>query len=339
MDYNKEIDFIINKMKGYSFPIYFIRDTPVTIKDVSKQCGINESLMSRLLMPLIALNLIKLKDDKVIITNLGKYFTEKYRDSLLPQIYFHANEGIPTWLKFHKAIKEKTPNIKRKEFSGNPFIEHSFNERKAHLFIEMMHSISSKIDLGEIISLYPELQSSCFVDVGGGLGTLTFNLLLKFPKTSGIIFDLPHLRKNCEEMINTYKLSNRCEFISGDFFDSLPLKGQHYILSRVLHDWNDSECNLILTNIRKRMNASSKLFIIEKPLPDYEDINIESIDSLLSDLNVWCMCDGRERTVFEINKLLNENGLAIIKKIVLKSSKKSVCFVVMLKSDLTGCDI
>ncbi|MFD4671404.1 methyltransferase [Lentzea sp. NPDC058450] len=48
--------------------------------------------------------------------------------------------------------------------------------------------------------------------------------------------------------------------VAGDFFDGVP-PADLYVLSCVLHDWNDDECVCILTNCRKAMRPGGRIAV------------------------------------------------------------------------------
>ena len=337
------LSVIMKKMKGYSFPYYFATicelgifeiatNAPCAVTALCKSCELDISILRRLLRPLIALGLVDYDQEKdtIFTTNIGNYFTSSNSNSLLSQVKFHGREGLPAWSDFLKQIKDY--NGKKPKDINDPFKEQSQDCEKAQLFYNMMHSVSSKIDMAEIIRKHPEIQTDTIVDVGGGVGTLALNLLSSFELMNVIVFDLPHLKHESERLINACGLATRCAFVAGDFFDHINVKGDHFILSRIMHDWSDETCAIILKNIKSLMTSKSKLFIIEKMLPEYNEINVESFDLLLSDLNVWCMCKGKERTYSEIEQLLLCNHFKISNQYQMSNTNNLFCFEASLDS-------
>ena len=81
------------------------------------------------------------------------------------------------------------------------------------------------------------------VDIGGGNGSLLIELLRRQPALSGIVFDLP------ETVRDEDALGDRIEFVAGSFFESVP-PGDVYVLSTILHDWDDESATKILRTIR-----------------------------------------------------------------------------------------
>src|SRR5262249_26474274 len=66
-----------------------------------------------------------------------------------------------------------------------------------------------------------------------------------------------------------------------------------YILSVVIHDWDDEPASAILTSCRRAMSGSSRLLLVERVLPD--DPGGE-VWPYLSDLNMMHNLTGRERS-------------------------------------------
>jgi O-methyltransferase domain len=92
----------------------------------------------------------------------------------------------------------------------------------------------------------------------------------------------------------------------GSFFESVPPDGDAYILSVVIHDWDDEPASVILGNCRRAMPTSSRLLLIERVLPDQPG---GDVCSYLNDLNMLHSLSGRERSEAEYRTLLARSGL------------------------------
>lgn len=105
-------------------------------------------------------------------------------------------------------------------------------------------------------------------------------------------------------------MTDRCEVVEGDALTSiLPAGGGVYILSRIIHDWDDKRAGTILRNCRRAMWEKSKLLIIERVLP----ARIEHSDAgvFLADLNMIVMNGGRECTEAEFRALCESAGMQL----------------------------
>src|SRR4029453_17080765 len=96
------------------------------------------------------------------------------------------------------------------------------------------------------------------VDLGGGTGQLMAGLLTAFPQMRGILLDLPHVAPNAVPVLEKSGVADRCEVVSGNFFEGVPAGGDAYLLKRVFYDFSDEETVAILRNVRRAMKPESR---------------------------------------------------------------------------------
>src|SRR5437764_1450081 len=90
-----------------------------------------------------------------------------------------------------------------------------------------------------VAATYDFSRVTTIVDVGGGLGTLVATLLKQYPQMHGMLFDRPHVIAGARSFLETEGVAQRCELLSGDFFEAVPSGGDAYILQNIIHDWDD----------------------------------------------------------------------------------------------------
>lgn len=93
--------------------------------------------------------------------------------------------------------------------------------------------------------------------------------------------------------------------VSGNFFEGIPCDFDAYLLSSVIHDWDDECAIKILENCRRSMKQQSKVLLVEFVVPAGRQ---KSFSKLL-DLNMLVMNGGRERTELEYRMLFDAAGL------------------------------
>jgi hypothetical protein len=98
------------------------------------------------------------------------------------------------------------------------------------------------------------------VDVGGGNGSLLRGLLERLPGLRGIVFDLPETNRDAATF------DGRLSFVAGSFFEHVP-QGDRYVLSAILHDWDDERAAAILRTIRAAAPADARLLVLESVVP------------------------------------------------------------------------
>jgi hypothetical protein len=144
-------------------------------------------------------------------------------------------------------------------------------------------------------------------------------ILTHFTDARGILLELPDVERDAIRHIATRGLSERIAFESGDFFKNVPAGGDTYILSHVIHDWNDDKCLIILGNCRKAMSPGSRLLIIEMVLPPGDTPHLGK----LADMEMLVMSGGQERTEQEYSTLLDQSGFRL-KKVIPTESQSSI---------------
>lgn len=162
-----------------------------------------------------------------------------------------------------------------------------------------------------VIMLYDLSPFKVVVDVGGGSGTLLLTLLRAHPALRGILFDLPAVVEAAREQLTREPIAGRCEVVAGDFLASVPRGGDAYLLSHVLHNWDDENCRRILRNCRAAMEPQSKLLLIEIVLPARLNQSPMAYPTVMTDLQMLVMTGGRERTEPEFRALLQDAGFEL----------------------------
>ena len=136
------------------------------------------------------------------------------------------------------------------------------------------------------------------VDVGGGNGSLLTGLLDRHRGLRGIVFDLP------ETVRDEASLGDRCAFVAGNFFEDVP-EADVYVLSTILHDWDDDSAARILRTIRRCAPSGARVLVVDAVVPDG---NGEHGAKWL-DLLMLALFAGRERDEAEWRALLAAGGL------------------------------
>jgi SAM-dependent methyltransferase len=138
------------------------------------------------------------------------------------------------------------------------------------------------------------------VDVGGGNGTALAAVLAANPHLTGAVFELESSLTAARTVVEEAHVADRCELIAGDFFaDRIP-PGDAYILSQILHDWDDRRAARILSNCRTSLGDDGRLIIVDAVMPSGPEPDFRK----LFDLHMLVLIGGKERTEEEWRDLL-----------------------------------
>lgn len=148
------------------------------------------------------------------------------------------------------------------------------------------------------------------IDVGGGEGAMLAGLLHDQPATHGIVADMPAVAAAATTALASAGLGERARGESADFFSSVPTGGDVYVLSNVLHDWDDAAATTILRIVRAAMSRDARLLVVENVLDAPGRTPAQNRDLHLVDLHMLVMFGGRERTKAQYDILLAAAGFA-----------------------------
>ncbi len=136
-------------------------------------------------------------------------------------------------------------------------------------------------------------QYGTLVDVGGGRGVLLAAILKSAPALRGILFDLDASIPAALAYLREVGVDDRVECVGGDFFDEAPPGADVYVMSRVLHDWDDDDATRILTIMSHSMRPDSRLLVVDAVLPERAT---DRPDAVRMDILMLMFLGARERT-------------------------------------------
>jgi hypothetical protein len=90
----------------------------------------------------------------------------------------------------------------------------------------------------------------------------------------------------------------------------VPAAADTYLLSAVLHDWDDQHCQEILRNCRRAISETGRLLVVDVVLSD--ERNVPDTHRNCLDLAVMLQLGGMERTESEFRHLLSSSGFDLI---------------------------
>src|SRR5919204_217021 len=156
-------------------------------------------------------------------------------------------------------------------------------------------------EVAAVAAAYSLSDAKTVVDVGGGSGNLLAALLEANPKLTGTVFERPPVAEAAIQWLHAAGLSHRSDVLEGDFFESVPTGGDVYVLSHVIHDWDETHCLTLLGNCRRAIAPGGRLLIVETVLPGR---NEPSPGRLLDLIMLVNSPRGQERTLDEYRDLL-----------------------------------
>jgi hypothetical protein len=177
---------------------------------------------------------------------------------------------------------------------------------EASLFNQTMVGIHG-MEPPAIAAAYDFSVFKTIADVGGSTGNLLTTILARHSGPRGVLFDLPHVVRDAPALIGQRGLAERVQIEAGSFFDRVPAGADAYILSHVIHDWNEEQCLTILGHCRRAMSSGGRLLLAEMVLPPGDAPH----PGKMLDVCMLLLPGGEERTEAEYAALLDKAGFRL----------------------------
>ncbi len=145
------------------------------------------------------------------------------------------------------------------------------------------------------------------VDLGGGNGSLLAAILSTHDEVEGVLFDQEHVVAGAPAVLDAAGVAERCEIVAGSFFESVPDDGDAYVMSAILHDWEDEDARRILETVRRAIPADGTLLVLERLVGGPN----EDLETKFGDLTMLVIPGGRERTRDEFAELFSSSGFRL----------------------------
>ena len=146
------------------------------------------------------------------------------------------------------------------------------------------------------------------LDVGGGSGGFTLQVMAAVPELQFGIFDLPEVVAAAESRLAPHRAGGRVAFHPGSFkADALPQGYDLITLIRIAHDHDDAVVAALFAKIRAALPLGGRLLIVE---PLAETASAPRMGDAYFGLYLWAMGSGRPRTLGEMRAMLAEAGFS-----------------------------
>ncbi|MFJ3581964.1 methyltransferase [Streptomyces sp. NPDC090127] len=287
------------------------RHTGLDSAELARTVGADPQSLATLLRYLAMLGVVSEGPDGFRLTDVGALLDAEAPGSMRPLALMY---GGP----FYQSFGHLTHTVR----SGEPGFEHLYGEnhfdhfaRDPELATLFDQSMASSAAMFDPLPTHPVLTAAAtapggprtVVDIAGGTGELLGRILTAHPALRGVLLERPQVLAAARTYLDDTGVGGRCDYRAGDFAD-VPPGGDVYILSRVLHDWDDDRCRTILRHCAEAMPRHADLLIVERLLP------ADAAPSLATawDLHMMCNTGGRERTADHYARLLEAHGLELV---------------------------
>jgi SAM-dependent methyltransferase len=274
---------------------------PKDALQVAREVG-SEGRATGLLLDALAAMQLLVKTDGMY---KNSQFAGKFLDPGLPgymgHIILHHHHILDGWAQLDTAV-----------MTGGKVSRRSYgSEIERESFLLGMFNLAMGI-APQLVGQFDLAGRKRLLDLGGGPGTYAIHFCQANPELTAVILDLPSTEPFARQTVARFGLSERIEFIGGDF-NIDPLSGGPYDvawLSHILHSNSLEECQECINKTVAALVPGGLLLIHDFILEDTKD---GPEFAALFSLNMLVGTDGgRSYSRAEIFAMLNQAGVGEI---------------------------
>lgn len=280
---------------------------PRTCQDLAQETGIAAKDMHRVLRGLTADGVLEERTgDAFALTDLGQPLRADHPQSLRGALLARGALYFAAAAQLLPALQAGV--IPFDLAYGKPLFAYLSDEPLAESAFQHSMAARAARDRADLLAAYDFAGVSHLVDVGGGSGAMLAAILHAHPHVQATLMDRPETIPLAWADLEAQGLLARVTLVSEDFFNAVPTGGDCYLLSRILHDWDDARALRILEVCRAAMTPGDRLLLLEAVLPERA---VDGPAAIRMDLHMLLLLPGRERTTAEFTALLNVAGFRL----------------------------
>lgn len=276
---------------------------PRTVPSLAQELGCREDVLTTVLRMVAGLGFFTSPEPGLYaLTDRGHVLK---RDQLGPLATFvGASEQWNPWSHLRDAARDGEVAFVRT--FGHGLYDHVAADDAAAARYDAAIDAFTRHEADSLCRTFDFADAREVIDVGGGQGTLLFEVLRRNGHLRGVLFDLPHVAERALPRLRG-ELGDRVRTHGGDFFAAIPHGADVLLLKHVLHNWDDDRAAVLLRRCAEAMPAGGRLLVIETILaPD----NRADLAAML-DLEMMVLLGGRERRKPELRRMLAASGLSL----------------------------
>lgn len=274
---------------------------------LAEKTGCHEASLVRLLNALCSIEILRKNGSNYELAPMGHLLRADVEGSLGSWAIWWGRFLWPVWGELLHSVE--TGESARAKLLGTRGFAHLESDPEASTIFNRALAELTQLATRRIVEGFDFSSFKTIVDVGGGNGQLLRAILGKHPSMRGVLFDLTHAIEGARQHLST--LLDRCEFVVGDFFQSIPADADAYIFKSVIHDWNDDDARRILEVCRAAMKPDAMLLLIEQIMPSEIEASKTHQSLSRSDLTMLVAHAASERDENAMKSLVKSSGFEV----------------------------
>lgn len=276
-----------------------------TTEALAKAVHANQDVLGRLLDHLVIAGVLSSTETAAYdLTAMGQYLRDGQSEGMRRVLDIDGAIGHAELSLVHLLHTVRTGEPSFPQQYGLAFWDDlSANDARAESFDELMGARLTA-HAPAVAGAYPWGSLGHVVDVGGGDGSMLITILQAHGDLQGTVVDLPGPVRRAEKAIAAAGLERRAKAVAGSFFDELPAGADGYLLSSILHNWDDASSARIMRRCADAASNTGRVLVVDY----FNDENLQTE----GDLRMLCYFGGRQHTLEQLGELAGSVGLEIV---------------------------
>jgi len=285
-----------------------LADGPLTATELASRVNVKPENLGRVLRLAAFFGVVaEVPGERFELTSLGRMLGTDAAGSIKATAIMLGEEHYGAWGSLLHSVKTSEPAFEH--VYGAPFFDYMAAHPDVQATFDAAMSAGMDVMLESLCDAYDFSGSRLVVDVGGGNGSVAAMILGRHPHLEAVIYDQAQVLAAAESYLTAASVRSRCRLVPGNFFESVPEAGDAYVLSNIIHDWDDERALRILRNCRAAMAPGAAVLLLEAVLPEHGSPSVAA----MADVNMMVLLTGRERTEKQYAALLEAAGLRLSK--------------------------
>lgn len=202
---------------------------PRTGEEPAQAAGAHAPSLHRLLRGLALLGVLaEGEDGRFGLTPVGETLRSDTPNSLRGSAIGVGEGSAHAWLGLlHSA---RTGETAFNHVFGMSVWEHRPEHPELNDYFNQRMVQGTQRSAAAIVAAYDFSSCHTIADVGGGHGALLAAILQAHPHVRGVLFDQPHVVAGARPLLEAAGVVDRCEIVSGSFFEAVPEGADAYLL-------------------------------------------------------------------------------------------------------------
>jgi ubiquinone/menaquinone biosynthesis C-methylase UbiE len=289
-----------------------IGDDVKSAAELARLVSAEEHALRRLLVGLTTVGLFRQADrDRFALTDLGRQLDRNADPSFKDWVLFEGEMLVQSWSGLIDSVRTGKSATQLRGDGDDRYAEIANSPEWIARFNGAMVNLTRTV-VPRIVEAYDFSTARVVLDVGGGTGELIGGVLNHNRALEGIAFDLARCEEGAGAHFDRLGIANRCRFVAGNFFETIPRGADTILMKSIIHNWKDDRCRIILRNCRDALPSGGKLIIVERIIPELAAVDPEHRSRAMSDLNMLRGPGGVERTEAEYRSLAESAGFVFV---------------------------